>query len=148
MPPHHHINHHQHAAVALIKLCCLLLHRLPCRIGLSFAAIFVLWDMKPVFYALWSPFDWLVGYTDPRKPAGQDRLHGKAPCRLAQLAHRSRIVSYSDRYQRWRVAAAGSLMAANCLATAATHAGSSSMSLSCKHYMYRHAVLSSNGEGS
>jgi hypothetical protein len=43
---------------------------------MSFAAIFVLWDMKPVFYALWSPFDWLVGYTDPRKP-GADRLHGE-----------------------------------------------------------------------
>jgi hypothetical protein len=47
-----------------------------CRIGLCFAAIFVLWDMKAVFYAIWQPFDWLVGYTDPRKGA-QDRLHGK-----------------------------------------------------------------------
>lgn len=44
------------------------------KIGLSLGAIFVLWDMKPVFYALWGPFDWLVGYTDPRKP-GPDRLH-------------------------------------------------------------------------
>lgn len=49
---------------------------LPCRIGLCFVAIFVLWDMKSVFYAIWQPFDWLVGYTDPRK-GEQDRLHGK-----------------------------------------------------------------------
>jgi hypothetical protein len=39
-------------------------------------AIFVLWDMKPVFYTLWKPLDWLVGYTDPRK-GPQDRLHGE-----------------------------------------------------------------------
>jgi hypothetical protein len=47
-----------------------------CRIGLSLGAIIVLWDMKPIFYTLWAPFDWLVGYTDPRKP-GADRLHGE-----------------------------------------------------------------------
>jgi hypothetical protein len=47
-----------------------------CRIGLCFVAIFVLWDMKPVFYTLWKPLDWLVGYTDPRK-GPQDRLHGE-----------------------------------------------------------------------
>lgn len=39
-------------------------------------AIFVLWDMKSVFYTIWTPFDWLVGYTDPRKPS-DDRLHGE-----------------------------------------------------------------------
>lgn len=39
-------------------------------------AIFVLWDIKSVFYTIWQPLDWLVGYTDPRKGA-QDRLHGE-----------------------------------------------------------------------
>ena len=47
-----------------------------CRIGLCFVAIFVLWDIKSVFYLIWKPFDWLVGYTDPRK-GPQDRLHGE-----------------------------------------------------------------------
>lgn len=46
------------------------------RIALCFALIFVLWDIKSVFYAIWTPFDWLVGYTDPRK-GKQDRLHGE-----------------------------------------------------------------------
>lgn len=31
-----------------------------------------------MFYAIWSPFDWLVGYSDPRKSADQDRLHGES----------------------------------------------------------------------
>eukprot|EP00775_Hariotina_reticulata_P006302 gene6302-6537_t len=44
------------------------------KIALCFALIFVLWDIKSVFYAIWTPFDWLVGYTDPRK-GKQDRLH-------------------------------------------------------------------------
>lgn len=54
----------------------LLLLLLPARIALCFVAIFVLWDIKSVFYLIWKPFDWLVGYTDPRK-GEQDRLHGK-----------------------------------------------------------------------
>ncbi|KAF8072744.1 RWA3 [Scenedesmus sp. PABB004] len=45
------------------------------KIALCFVAVFVLWDVKPVFYAIWGPLDWLVGYTDPRKGANQDRLH-------------------------------------------------------------------------
>lgn len=44
------------------------------KIALCFVAIFVLWDIKSVFYTIWQPLDWLVGYTDPRKGA-QDRLH-------------------------------------------------------------------------
>lgn len=47
------------------------------RIGLSFATVFVFWDIKPVFYAVWAPFDAIMGYTDPRKPSG-DRMHGAA----------------------------------------------------------------------
>jgi len=39
--------------------------------------VFVCWDIKSVFYALWSPFDRIMGYTDPRKPTG-DRMHGEA----------------------------------------------------------------------
>ncbi len=34
-----------------------------------------LWH-KPVFYAMWSPLTWLVGYIDPRKGADQDIMHG------------------------------------------------------------------------
>jgi hypothetical protein len=36
--------------------------------------VFAAWDIKAVFYALWTPFDALMGYTDPRKPDG-DRMH-------------------------------------------------------------------------
>lgn len=53
-------------------VCVLML----CRIALCCLGIFVLWDIKIVFYTIWQPFDWLVGYTDPRKGA-QDRLHGE-----------------------------------------------------------------------
>lgn len=42
---------------------------------MCFVFVFVMWDMKSVFYTLWKPFDWLVGYTDPRKN-DDDRLHG------------------------------------------------------------------------
>jgi N-acetylneuraminate 9-O-acetyltransferase len=45
-----------------------------CRILASLAIIFVFWDIKSVFYAVWTPFVWLVGYTDPRKPS-DDVLH-------------------------------------------------------------------------
>jgi hypothetical protein len=38
--------------------------------------ILVLWN-RTVFGWVWGPFDWLVGYADPRKGAGQDRLHGE-----------------------------------------------------------------------
>ncbi len=48
------------------------------RMALCFVAVFILWDIKPVFYAVWSPFTWLMGYSDPRKPT-QDLLHGAAP---------------------------------------------------------------------
>jgi hypothetical protein len=37
--------------------------------------VFIFWDIKSVFYAVWRPFDFMMGYTDPRKPS-DDRLHG------------------------------------------------------------------------
>ena len=37
--------------------------------------IFVCWDLKPVFYAIWGPLTFLMGYSDPRKPTN-DLLHG------------------------------------------------------------------------
>lgn len=49
------------------------------RILGCFATVFVFWDIKAVFYALWSPFDFIMGYTDPRKPSG-DRMHGERGC--------------------------------------------------------------------
>ncbi|GAX80624.1 hypothetical protein CEUSTIGMA_g8059.t1 [Chlamydomonas eustigma] len=36
---------------------------------LCVAFVVLCWDIKPVFYALWKPFTWLVGYVDPRKPS-------------------------------------------------------------------------------
>lgn len=45
------------------------------RIGASFVVVFIFWDLKPVFFTVWAPFDFIMGYTDPRKP-GLDRLHG------------------------------------------------------------------------
>lgn len=44
------------------------------------ALVVALWEFKAVFYAVWSPFVWLVGYNDPRKPS-DDLLHGVPPPR-------------------------------------------------------------------
>ncbi|GLC34819.1 hypothetical protein PLESTB_001167700 [Pleodorina starrii] len=44
------------------------------KILLCFAFIFVTWDLKPVFYAIWSPLKFLLGYSDPRNPT-DDVLH-------------------------------------------------------------------------
>lgn len=41
---------------------------------LALAVIVICWDIKAVFYAIWTPFLWLVGYNDPRNPGG-DSLH-------------------------------------------------------------------------
>ena len=38
------------------------------------ALVVLCWDVRPVFNAIWSPFSWLVAYTDPRKPSN-DVLH-------------------------------------------------------------------------
>ena len=51
------------------------------KIALSFAFVFVFWDLKPVFYAVWRPFGRLVTYVDPRKPRDkQDPMHGESFC--------------------------------------------------------------------
>ncbi len=47
----------------------------PRRIFLSVATVFLLWDVKAVFYAIWTPFKWLVAYDDPRRPR-DDTLYG------------------------------------------------------------------------
>jgi len=63
-------------------------------------AIFVLWDIKSVFYTIWQPLDWLVGYTDPRKGA-QDRLHGE-PNRPHGATHKSwQPLSYQPETSAW-----------------------------------------------
>ena len=46
-----------------------------CQVAVT-ALVVVLWEFKAVFYAVWSPFVWLVGYNDPRKPS-DDLLHGE-----------------------------------------------------------------------
>lgn len=43
---------------------------------LSVATVFLLWDVKAVFYAIWTPFKWLVAYDDPRRPR-DDTLYGE-----------------------------------------------------------------------
>jgi hypothetical protein len=55
---------------ALSAPSVLLLRILGCLV-----TVLVFWDIKSVFYALWTPFDFLMGYTDPRK-SDNDRLHG------------------------------------------------------------------------
>ncbi len=45
------------------------------RIAACFLLVFVCWDLKPVFYAIWGPLTFLMGYSDPRKPTN-DLLHG------------------------------------------------------------------------
>lgn len=40
----------------------------------ALGVIILFWDIRPVFYAVWSPLTWLVGYDDPRKP-NPDLLH-------------------------------------------------------------------------
>lgn len=49
----------------------------PARLAVNLLLVFVLWDLKAVFYALWTPFQWLVGYVDPRKAPDQDPLYGR-----------------------------------------------------------------------
>ncbi len=38
------------------------------KVLLCLLAVLLMWDVPGVFHALWSPFRWLVGYVDPRKP--------------------------------------------------------------------------------
>ena len=45
------------------------------KIGAVTALVVACWESKTIFYTLWTPFLWLVGYNDPRKP-GDDVLHG------------------------------------------------------------------------
>lgn len=44
------------------------------KIAACFATVFVFWELKFVFYTIWRPFMFLVGYTDPRRPGG-DRMY-------------------------------------------------------------------------
>jgi N-acetylneuraminate 9-O-acetyltransferase len=37
--------------------------------------VWVIWDVKSVFYTIWGPLSGVFGYEDPRKPPG-DILHG------------------------------------------------------------------------
>lgn len=52
--------------------CCV------CRMLIAFATVFLFWDVKVVFYALWRPFTFVMGYSDPRKPT-DDKLKGTDP---------------------------------------------------------------------
>ena len=48
------------------------------KIAVVTALVVTCWESKTVFYTLWTPFLWLVGYNDPRKPS-DDLLHGAPP---------------------------------------------------------------------
>jgi N-acetylneuraminate 9-O-acetyltransferase len=39
------------------------------------ALVLTVWDLPGVFHTIWSPFAMIVGYQDPRRPAG-DIMHG------------------------------------------------------------------------
>ncbi len=80
------------------------------KIGVVTALVVTCWESKTVFYTLWTPFLWLVGYNDPRKPS-DDLLHGVAPIStLARWAHMSApaltlplLVSPCRRHQRFQL---------------------------------------------
>ena len=62
------------------------------RILGSLLVVFVCWDIKPVFYAIWSPFVWLMGYSDPRRPT-TDKLYGTTALCCIHLAATHQIVT-------------------------------------------------------
>lgn len=45
------------------------------KIILSFVVVIVVWEIKEVFYIIWRPFLFFLGYTDPRRP-NPDAMHG------------------------------------------------------------------------
>lgn len=45
------------------------------KFGLCFLVVFLTWDIKSIFYTLWGPLEWLVGYLDPRKLNVTDGIH-------------------------------------------------------------------------
>ena len=47
-----------------------------CRLLACMAVVYMFWDIKPIFYTVWQPFKWCMGYVDPRKPTN-DVLHGE-----------------------------------------------------------------------
>ena len=60
------------------------------KIGVVTALVVACWESKTIFYTIWTPFLWLVGYNDPRKPS-DDLLHGAHAMAAAQLAAASAV---------------------------------------------------------
>lgn len=56
-----HVNHSRVGMAVKLMICLVV--------------VVVIWDIPAVFYWIWEPFKFLVGYVDPRKP-NPDSLHG------------------------------------------------------------------------
>ena len=50
------------------------------KIVVSLGIVIAVWDVQGVFHAIWRPFTFMVGYTDPRRPGSGDVLHGAQSC--------------------------------------------------------------------
>ena len=46
------------------------------KLGASLALTALVWEVKPIFYGIWRPFTFAMGYDDPRRPSG-DLLRGE-----------------------------------------------------------------------
>jgi N-acetylneuraminate 9-O-acetyltransferase len=45
------------------------------KMAAAFGLVMAVWEVKPVFYAVFAPFRSVFGYVDPRRPS-EDDLHG------------------------------------------------------------------------
>ena len=60
------------------------------RFALCFLTVYICWDIKAVFYAIWTPLSPIMGYIDPRRPS-TDQMFGTQPalpntiCSLLQM---------------------------------------------------------------
>jgi N-acetylneuraminate 9-O-acetyltransferase len=46
------------------------------KIVACFVLVYLTFDLENVFYAIWSPLSFMLGYSDPRRPV-EDTMHGE-----------------------------------------------------------------------